>query len=106
MQITKLCTKCGLDKPIEQFDHQKGTKDGYKYYCKACCKIIAKEHYLASKPKVIKAVRKWQWKNRRKVKGYKKAYNDRVKNKLAENLQQATPQAVPQNNLENPPQSQ
>lgn len=41
----KLCTKCGIQKPRDDFHNNKRTKSGKAQHCKACCKD-AKAAYL------------------------------------------------------------
>lgn len=33
---TKVCTKCGRELPISEFQKSNNTKDGYRYECKDC----------------------------------------------------------------------
>jgi len=33
---SKKCTKCLTEKPLCEFNKQKNTKDGLRYYCKSC----------------------------------------------------------------------
>lgn len=33
---TKVCAKCGKEKPIDQFHKRKSSKDGHRSYCKDC----------------------------------------------------------------------
>lgn len=33
----KKCTKCGNEKPLEQFYKHAPAKDGYRQNCKSCC---------------------------------------------------------------------
>lgn len=46
----KICSKCGIEKPLEEFHNRKGVKDGKRPNCKIC----AKESYdkYISKPEV------------------------------------------------------
>lgn len=41
---TKLCKKCGVEKPLEEIKKQKGCKDGYSHTCSICYNIRAKEY--------------------------------------------------------------
>lgn len=41
---TKLCSKCGLQKPSTEFNKQKSNSDGLQCYCKLCSKESTK-HY-------------------------------------------------------------
>lgn len=36
--MTKLCSKCGVEKDVGEFYKSKVTKDGYMYHCKECHK--------------------------------------------------------------------
>jgi 5-methylcytosine-specific restriction endonuclease McrA len=36
--LTKICTKCKIEKYITEFSKHKGTKDGYDHQCKQCVK--------------------------------------------------------------------
>lgn len=33
---TKVCDKCGEEKPLTEFGHDKSSHDGYKNICKSC----------------------------------------------------------------------
>lgn len=45
---TKICSKCGVEKPSSQFYKHNQTKDGFHSWCKACCKT-GNEKSLAKK---------------------------------------------------------
>ena len=36
---TKICNKCGIEKPLSEFYNRTASKDGKDYYCKECLKI-------------------------------------------------------------------
>lgn len=40
----KKCTKCGAEKPLDEFHHNKNTKDGRAYNCKQCMGLRLKTH--------------------------------------------------------------
>lgn len=44
----KVCCKCKLSKPLEEFPINKTKKDGRSYKCKDCTNISNKEYYLAN----------------------------------------------------------
>ena len=44
---TKICKKCGQEKPITEFQKHKGYKDGYHTCCKECRNLYYKSHYRA-----------------------------------------------------------
>ena len=41
----KVCTKCGVWKPLEEFSKKKNTKDGRQYECRECQKEQRKQWY-------------------------------------------------------------
>jgi hypothetical protein len=36
MSATKVCTKCGVEKPVTEFHRAERMKDGYRSDCKLC----------------------------------------------------------------------
>lgn len=36
--MSKICTKCKVDKPLENFNRSGGSKDGHTYWCRSCAK--------------------------------------------------------------------
>lgn len=42
---SKTCSKCGVSKPLDEFNRNRNTKDGKNVWCKECCKEYNKEHY-------------------------------------------------------------
>ena len=51
MAKTKICTNCRNTKDISKFDKNKGTKDGFTYYCKECRKTTRKKTNIAKTKK-------------------------------------------------------
>lgn len=43
---TKICSICGLEKPLEEFVKNKTKKSGYASHCKNCHKIICHNYYI------------------------------------------------------------
>ena len=46
---TKVCYKCGEEKPIEEFALNKARKDGHNGMCKSCFKQYRDTHYINNK---------------------------------------------------------
>ena len=46
---TKVCTKCGRELPLSEFNKDKATKDGLTYWCKLCYKEHNKIWYETQK---------------------------------------------------------
>jgi len=44
MTETKYCKRCDTVKPITEFYHDKKSKDGHAFYCKACSREYAKRY--------------------------------------------------------------
>ena len=70
MTETKVCTKCGETKPINEFVKDRSRKSGYKNCCKRCHAIDSVKYYRTEKGKEA---------NRRSHRRYvEKHYNDLV----------------------------
>lgn len=62
--MSKVCTKCGKKKPLEEFYRHKGHKDGLSSYCKICKSVDGKQRYQKNPELYRKASKKWQQENR------------------------------------------
>jgi hypothetical protein len=40
----KKCTKCGIEKPLDSFNRDKHSKDGYTYGCIACNRALSRKY--------------------------------------------------------------
>ena len=38
-KMTKICSRCKIEKTLSEFGKDKKTKDGLNYWCKECCKV-------------------------------------------------------------------
>ena len=80
--ITRVCRKCGQEKPLEEFVKDKTRELGYNYTCKQCkrehaCKYRAdnhekileygRKHYAENSERYKKYSRKWHAANLEKV---------------------------------------
>lgn len=50
--ITKTCSKCNIEKEINEFGKNKTKNDGYENYCKTCVKIKSKKYRETNPDKV------------------------------------------------------
>lgn len=64
--MTKVCTKCGESKSVDDFNKDKSTKDNLQSKCKLC----QKKYRLANKDKLMEIQRNWRKNNPDKVKKY------------------------------------
>ena len=56
---TKICTKCGIAKPISEFCKRALSKDGLSYRCKLCHNTDSKLWYLKNIQTRKLSMRKW-----------------------------------------------
>lgn len=83
--VSKLCSKCKVDKPVEDFSKCSRSKSGLKSQCKSCVSIAGKKY--RNNPKVKKAAivrkKKWDEENADKYQEYlKKYYEDNKEDRL------------------------
>ena len=57
---TKVCTRCGEEKPLGEFWKDRCSEDGLRYYCKSCMNCLTNN---------------WVAKNREKKKKYMREYS-------------------------------
>lgn len=43
--MSKVCIKCGVDKPLSEYGKQSANKDGLYYHCKECVSTYHKARY-------------------------------------------------------------
>ena len=67
---TKYCSKCELDKPVDEFSLHK--KRGRQVYCKACQKAYADQYYAGNKKRFRQYNEKYMAKIRAFIKRRKK----------------------------------
>lgn len=78
MSETKKCSKCGVDKELEEFHKKKTATNGLKSACKMCHINIDKEYYENNKEKVKERrkeyFKKYSEDNKENQKTYNKEY--------------------------------
>jgi hypothetical protein len=70
--MTKICTQCKLNKPLEEFHNSSRNKSGKRHNCKACNSKLGKKWYRDNPDKVIEKRAK-----------YKPIYQARIRFRLA-----------------------
>jgi len=63
----RTCSKCGEDKPKEEFHKDDTTPDGKHRYCKVCRKELSSKYYYNNKKKIIAANREYNRKNKKRI---------------------------------------
>lgn len=56
---TKICAKCGIEKPVEEFQRRTDTRNGRQSRCKPCRKEYAAERYLANREHLLNLNHEW-----------------------------------------------
>ena len=77
--MTKVCSRCGVEKPRGEFYVKATRKDGLRSECKECSKAEAKEWNDANKDRVKTKSARAHAKNREKRKEQMRAWRDRNK---------------------------
>jgi hypothetical protein len=62
----KVCSQCGIKKPLSEFYKDKNSKIGVQSYCKVCAGIMQKRYRQNNKDKVNSLNRNWREKNKEK----------------------------------------
>lgn len=85
----KTCTKCKIEKPVEQFSVQKVSRDGRRPRCKECTSIADRTYNKKHSKKRAKTTREWQKNNPKRYKKIlTKALNKRKEAILAQTPEQ------------------
>lgn len=86
---TKICSKCGVEKDINEYAIDKSRRDGYSYVCKTCIKINSNKWYINNKEthcnKVKEFYLKYPEKNRQRGLNYRLKYPEKVKERGKKN---------------------
>lgn len=65
-RLEKICTSCGVLKPLEMFSRQRERKDGRKSNCKECVSKSARRYYDENKEQLKKKWKKYYENNKEK----------------------------------------
>lgn len=81
---TKICSKCCIEKNIDEFSKDKKTKDGLKCWCKLCSAEYNKKYRQEHKEQIINKRNEYIKNNKEKIRQYKKEYRIKNEKKLIE----------------------
>ena len=70
--ITRVCRKCGQEKPLSEFVKDKTCALGYSHTCKQCNAKRNRKWRAANPEKVLECKRKWRAANPEKIREYKR----------------------------------
>lgn len=51
--MKKVCTKCGVEKPLSEFNKHKASKDGHQAHCRECKKEHAAQYWQDNKERLL-----------------------------------------------------
>lgn len=81
--MTKTCSKCKTEKPVEEFYKNRTRRDGLTYMCQPCHLSVSqrspgymKEYYQRNKDKALEYGRVYREQNRDYIREYKKEHYD------------------------------
>lgn len=60
MNSTKICSKCGIEKPLDEFHNQKNGKDDKRADCKKCNKEKSAKYYQENREEIKQTHKKYQ----------------------------------------------
>lgn len=80
----KTCTKCGIQKPLEEFGKDKKRKDGHVAQCKECLKAYRKEYHKKNKDKENAKNKEWYLKNKESKDAKNKLWREEHKDYMKE----------------------
>lgn len=64
----KICSKCGLEKPLFEFNRDKNRRDGCYPQCRGCTRSNSRIFYQNNKTKVLTQHSRWKNKNKKRIK--------------------------------------
>ncbi len=67
---TKVCTKCGIEKPLSDYARDNRAKLGFQFRCKACNKLYKEKN----KEKISKRMKIYTAENKERIREYKKRH--------------------------------
>ena len=76
--ITKICGKCGVLKPVTEFHKNKSTTDGLHHQCKTC----RTEYYAEHREEIIARKRAYRFEHREEIRARNKAYRSKHREEL------------------------
>jgi hypothetical protein len=71
---TKVCTKCGVEKKLTDFNKMSKVKCGVRSYCRECQTIDSKKYRIENKVKIKEYNTKWNKENQEYYKKYFEEY--------------------------------
>ena len=80
----KTCTKCGIEKSLNDFCNHKKRKDGKNGWCRSCCNKYGQDH----KESISAYKKKWNQNNKEAIETHNKKYHQDHKKSISANVKQ------------------
>lgn len=90
METTKICTKCKIEKSIDEFTNSKNNKDGKSYQCRECNSIQNKEYREKNKDNIKDYKKEMYEKNRENVLQQRKEYYEKNRDMVLDRVNKYT----------------
>lgn len=84
-KLSKVCTKCGILKTIDEFHVRKETRDKRRSECKECSCKKRREYHFKNHKQSLESSKRWKEDNLDKVKEYSREYYELNKERLLKN---------------------
>lgn len=79
---TKVCSKCGEEKPLTEYNKDKRLKSGLRAACRVCDKARNKKYREENRERAIAASKKWREENREKARAQSKKWKNENREKV------------------------
>jgi di/tripeptidase len=99
--LTKVCTKCSVDKTVDCFSPQSAGKFGVRSVCKSCAAVVAMKHYEDNKESQLAKKKIYRRDHKDAIRSQVKQYQQINKEKLTtqkKHYQQTNPHIYAANN--------
>ena len=81
---TKMCTKCGGEKSLDDFYRRSDYPSSYTSHCKECILSRQRSHYNKNKEHKLKSNRAWHHANKEKISARKRTYRQNNKARISQ----------------------
>ena len=82
MTETKVCTKCGEEKPLTEFHKSRKSHDGLGYWCKSCKKEFRKRFYEENRGRLLEYRRRYYEDHREQSLDHAREYHEMNREQL------------------------
>ncbi|MCA9367635.1 HNH endonuclease [Candidatus Kaiserbacteria bacterium] len=94
-KITKVCTKCNVEKPLSEFHKSKSGKYGVRGECKPCALEYRRQYRKNNRKEIAEYQHQWREKNRKEIAENGRQYYEKNSEQCRERVrqwQQANPE--------------